>query len=373
MDWGGGVKAAAISDLHLGHNRCDTRRMIQSLDESLIHSGLMKELDILFITGDVFDHLLDLSDPSVALIDRWINRLFKTAFKQGVKVRLLKGTPSHDHRQPERFKLIHDITKSESDFAYFDDIDVEFIEDLNLSVLYIPDEIRATTQETQAVVKSKLEALGIEQVDIACMHGFFKHQLPYAVKEHTFHDEAFYQTIVKDWVVIGHVHTHSMFGKIVAPSSHDRLRQGEEDPKGFIVFTLKSENNRLWFIENKHAHTFKTIDCTGLDVDAVFDKVASVLATEKHKAHIRIEAESNHPIFAHMQALQATWPLHAFDKTTEKKSKTIEQQIIDQSQEQWKSIRIDESNIIELMSERLKGKHDEKTVLACIDHLKEFA
>ena len=372
VDWGSGIKAAAISDLHLGHNRCDTKRMIESLDKSLIASGLMKVLDILFITGDVFDHLLDLSDPNVARIDRWINRLFKTAVREGVKIRVLKGTPSHDHQQPERFKLIHDITKSECDFKYFNDTDIEFIEDMQMSVLYIPDEARPTTQETQEVVKAKLEALGIEQVDIACMHGFFKHQLPYAVKEHTYHDASYYESIVRDWVIIGHVHTHSRVGKIVAPSSHDRLRQGEEDPKGFVAFSLKAAKPKLWFIENTDAHTFKTIDCTGLDVDAVFLAVEKVLVNEKHKAHIRIEAESNHPIFAHMQALQAAWPLHAFDKTTEKKSKTIEQQIIDESEEVWKSIRIDSSNIVDLILERMSVKYTPDLTKRCLEHLKEF-
>lgn len=373
VDWGGGIKAAAISDLHLGHDHCDTKRMIASLDNSLITSGLMVELDILFINGDVFDHLLDLSDPNVARIDRWINRLFKAAVRHKVKVRLLKGTPSHDHRQTERFGLIHDITKSECDFKYFDDIDIEIIDDLKLSVLYVPDEIRPTTQETQAAVQAKLLSLGIEQVDIACMHGFFMHQMPYAVKEHTVHDAQFYESIVRDWVIIGHVHTHSLVGKIAAPSSHDRLRQGEENPKGFVVFNLKSPNKKLWFIENKDAHTFKTIDCTGYDVDQVFEKVNEVLSKERHKAHIRIEAESNHPIFAHMQALQQAWPLHAFSKTTEKKSKTIEQQIIDESQEQWKSIRIDSSNIVDLIQARMVGKYTPEVALACINHLKEYA
>lgn len=346
--------------------------MIRSLDRSLIESGLLKELDILFITGDVYDHLLDLNDPNGWLIDRWIDRLHRACKEHQVILRVVKGTPSHDHDQAKRFGLIKDMTETDLDFKYFDDIDIEYIEELNLHVLYVRDEARGTTQETQAVVQAKLEALGLEQVDIACMHGFFKHQLPYAVKEHTYHDEAYYQSIAKDWVVIGHVHKHSRFGKIVAPSSHDRLRQGEEDPKGFIVFTLKSPSNRMWFIENQDAHTFKTVDCTGLDVDQVFSKVEAILKGEKNKAFIRIDAESNHPIFAHMPALEATWPLHAFSKSTEKKSKTIEQQIIDESQEQWKSIRIDETNVVGLLQTRLEDKYDANVSKRCLDHLKEF-
>lgn len=373
VDWGGGIKAAAISDLHLGHNRCDTKRMIASLDRQLIKSGLIEQLDILFVTGDVYDHLLDLSDPNVARIDRWIDRVMKACARFGVILRWLKGTPSHDHDQLQRVTLIHDITKSTCDSKYYDDIDIEVIEELGLTVLYVRDEARATTQETQEVVKAKMEALGITQVNFAAMHGFFKHQMPYQVKEHTYHDDDFYQSIVTDWVVIGHVHTHSRFGKIVAPSSHDRLRQGEENPKGLIVFTLKSDDNKMWFVENEDAHTFKAIDCTGLDVDQVFEVVQDVLKDEKHKAHLRIDAEQNHPIFAHMQALQDRWPLHAFDKSTEKKSKTIEQQIMDESHEQYKSIRIDAANITTLMLERLQSKYGAETALACIHHLKEYA
>lgn len=371
VDWGGGLKAAAISDLHLGHSTCDTKRMIESLDESVIHSGLLKEIDILFITGDVYDHLLDLSDPNAARIDRWIHRLQVACSRNNVVMRVLKGTPSHDHNQVRRFDLIQQITQCPVDFHYFDEVEIEVIESLDLTVLYIPDEARQTTQETQEAVKTKMQALGIDKVDIACMHGFFKYQMPYDVKPHTYHDDTFYQSIVRDWVVIGHVHKHSRMGKIVVPSSHDRLRQGEEDPKGFIAFTLKTNKPKMWFIENQQAHTFKTLDCTDLNVEQVFEKVACLVKDEKHKAFIRIEAESNHPVFAHMQALQAAWPLHAFSKTTEKKSKTIEQQIIEEDH-QWKSVRIDASNMLDLMSQRLQSKYTLDESSACLLQLKEF-
>lgn len=367
----GGILAAAISDLHLGHSNNDCARMVKALHKSLIHSGLISKIKLLLIAGDVYDHLLSLNDHAVMGIDRWMDRLFHSCEKYGVVVRVLRGTISHDHTQSERFELIYDVGKFTFDFKYFDTIEVEHIASLDTTILYVPDEANPTTQITQAVVEAKMQALGIEEVDIACMHGMFPHQVKFQVKAHTCHDAEYYSSLARYWVVIGHIHTHSRFGKIVTPSSHDRLRHNEEDPKGFIVFTYKCDEPQLWFIENKLAHRYVTLDCYATSVDDAMLAVQSFLSTQKERCFVRVEAENNHPIFSQFQELTKLWPEHVvapFPNTKGVKEEVME--LEDEEEGKWVMQRIDKTNITSLLSERLALKHGPEMAARCMEHLK---
>ncbi len=369
---------ASFSDLHLGHRRNDTHVMIEALDESILKSGLLKRIKLLFLAGDVFDRLLELNHPAIHEVDRWIWRLFKACERAGVILRVLEGTPSHDRHQSQRFVTVHEVSGSQCDFRYVDQIEIEFIEKLGVSVLYIPDEISpAGTHVTKAVVESLLESRGIEQVDLACMHGFFKYQLPYDVKETAYHDEDFYQTIVKYWIFIGHVHNHTRRGKIVAQGSHDRLTHGEEEPKGFVEASVGNpQGDQCFFIENKMAHTYMTIQCYEMDVGLAFEKIEALLVNVSDFARVRIEAEPQHPIFTNMVELQKKYPTLNFTphpKAVGEGSPLSEAakapEII-----KWHAIEITKDNIVQMVADRLSLRDiGPLTAARALQHLREFA
>lgn len=369
---------ACFSDLHLGHRRNDTHVMIGALDESILHSGLLKRIKLLLLAGDVFDRLLELNHPAIHEVDRWIWRLFRACEKNGVVLRVLEGTPSHDRHQSQRFKTIHEVSGSQCDFRYVDQIEIEHIERLDINVLYIPDEISpAGTQVTKAVVQSLLESRGLDQVDLCCMHGFFKYQLPYDVKESAYHDEDFYQSITRYWIFIGHVHNHTRRGKIVAQGSHDRLSHGEEEPKGFVQASVGDPNgDSCYFIENKKAHTYKTIQCYGMEVGHAFEKIEAELVLVGDLARVRIEAEPQHPIFTNMVELQKKYPTLNF--TPHPKSVGEGSPLSEAAKEpeiiKWHAVEITKDNIVEMVSERL-GLRDigPTTAARALQHLREFA
>lgn len=366
---------ACLSDLHLGHRRNDTAIMIKALDESIFNHGLLSRIKLLMLAGDVFDGLLELNHPNLADIDHWINRLLRACVQHGVSLIVLEGTPSHDRRQSERFETVYKLTRSTCDFKYVTKIDIVRVEKLGIDVLCVPDEASATTQDTQEVVKALLESRGLTQVDIACMHGYFQYQIPYQTKDTHYHNEEFYRNITRYWIVIGHVHKHTRSGKIIAQGSHDRLNHGEEEPKGFIEASVgEAQGDQMWFIENKLAHSYVTIKVYDLEVGVSFDKIDEALKDVGDFAHIRIEAEPEHPIFEHMVELQKKYPTMCFIKHPKKASEG--DPLIEASKEpeivKWHAIRIDRENITTLLDERFTNKGiDIMTHERAMHHLQE--
>lgn len=368
---------ACFSDLHLGHRRNDTHVMIDALDESILKSGLLKRIKLLLLAGDVFDRLLELNHPAIHEVDRWIWRLFKACDKNGVVLRVLEGTPSHDRHQSQRFTTIHEVSGSGCDFRYVDQIEIEHIDKLDINVLYIPDEISpAGTHVTRSVVESLLESRGLDQVDVCCMHGFFKYQLPYDVKETTYHDEEFYQSITKYWILIGHVHNHTRRGKIVAQGSHDRLSHGEEEPKGFVEASVGlPEGDTCYFIENKKAHTYKTIQCYQMEVGLAFELIEERLKSVGDFARIRIEAEPQHPIFTNMVELQKKYPTLNFTSHPKAigEGSPLSEAAKPPEIVKWHSVEITKDNIVEMVSNRLSLRDIGPLAAArALQHLREY-
>ena len=102
-----------------------------------------------------------------------------------------------------------------------------------------------------------------EEVDIAIMHGQFHYQFP-RIKLDSSHDEQEYLNMVKHYIHIGHIHTHSSYDRIIAQGSFDRIAHGEEENKGCVVAkidTTNRENDEWMFLVNDKAMRFITLNC----------------------------------------------------------------------------------------------------------------
>ncbi|MNX74385.1 hypothetical protein D3C86_1058210 [compost metagenome] len=122
-------------------------------------------------------------------------------------------------------------------------------------------------------VQELLGVHGMKKVDMACMHGSFDYQLPIeSVKNHS-SDK--YQSIVRHYITIGHVHIRSERGIILAQGSLDRLSHGEESPKGHYRGCISPEGNYHWFVENTNAKIYKTLDCRESTLDEIFEILES--------------------------------------------------------------------------------------------------
>lgn len=250
-----------VSDIHLGHHSTPTEDILKNLRREFSYENL-KGVDAFIIGGDIFDRLLNLPDDRVSQIKEWAYDILKICKTLNIVFRILHGTPSHDFRQAIIFEQINQFAKIGCNFRFVTDLEIEFIEQLGINVLYVPDEWRGDPRQTQKEVISLLEEKKIKQVDVSVMHGFFEYQIPDKAQAHS---DVFYESITIHVISIGHVHHFSTKGKITAQGSFDRLSQGYESPKGYVKVSLNLNDPtdiKKEFCVNKYATWYKTVNIT---------------------------------------------------------------------------------------------------------------
>ena len=70
------MKYLATSDNHLGHKKTPTKHIANSFRKNILRDE-NKNLDIIFISGDLFDRLLDLNEEDVQTILKLLSDLLK--------------------------------------------------------------------------------------------------------------------------------------------------------------------------------------------------------------------------------------------------------------------------------------------------------
>lgn len=317
------LKYLVISDIHLGHNLNKTNNIVNNLREFFIYYNKeLKNLDILFIAGDIFDGLLKPSSQDFILATEWLSELVNYCMSNNIILRILEGTPSHDWKQASVINTILQKLNIQLDFKYIDTLAIEHISKHNINVLYIPDEYKPRAIDTYTEVKQLLEDNKLDQVDIVIMHGAFHYQLP-MIKLESSHTEEDYLNICKYYIHVGHVHTFSVFDRIIANGSFDRLIHGEEEDKGAILVNLDSKlGNTYKFLVNKNALLFKTItiDTTIEDIFPVLDKELAKLPIN---SHVRIVSNNVEILTKSIKAIQQRYSnlVVKLDKPKELKKK----------------------------------------------------
>ena len=286
----------AIGDIHLGHPRNKTGNIIDNLNSFFkTNIKIVRGIDIIFILGDTFDRLLASNSNEYRMGCVWLVYLIKLCKIHGIALRILEGTPYHDRSQ---CRLLVDIIQSLSDdgydVRYINTMEIEYFQKYDANVLYIPDEYKPTAIETADAVNALMVDKGIATVDITAMHGAFKYQLPYHDIK-TAHDEDFYSDITKGLIIINHIHTHSIRGKIVAPGSFDRLAHNEEHAKGCVYFSYIDKQTKpiVKFLENKNAMQFVTYRLSSMGVDEIIAYLDMHIVKLKYGSHIRIIVDTD--------------------------------------------------------------------------------
>jgi DNA repair exonuclease SbcCD nuclease subunit len=275
------------SDIHLGHTNTPTSHIINSF-KSKILTPQNKDIDVLYIAGDLFDHLLDLNSREVQLIISFFNQLLSYCTENDILLRVLEGTPSHDRHQSQILVKLNDIRTHKCDLKYFDKLDIEYIAKLNQYVLYIPDEWTNDHTTLEKEIQEKLNQHTISQVDIAILHGQFQYQ--FIGKKYTgfYFKEEYFLSLVKGFIHIGHYHTYSTFDRVIANGSLERLTHGEESPKGYV----RVNGNIPVFIENENAFTYKTINITSA---MNIDRLDLQIQKYPKGSHLRLLMNREHP------------------------------------------------------------------------------
>ncbi len=353
------IKIATLGDIHLKHRRNSTESIAMQLLSCFEDEAETAKLDLIVLEGDLFDHLIDLSDEAVPIIDHTFAKLFRLAKKHGITIIILEGTPSHDRKQSQRLiSLNEEVGQIHADVRYAKNLSIEYIEHLGINVLCVPDEWNISTDKTLEEVKELMAAKGLTQVDFSVMHGNFRYQLPAHLTKVPCHSEQEYLALTKYLIMIGHNHTRTVYDRIYATGSLDRLSHGQEEDKGHYRFTVEpSGRYTAEFIVNKHARIYSTILITQDDVPLALEYIKEKIKDYPAQSCVRITARHDHPIFSNMAQLTALAPDFIWSKLP-----TTDDEIVTDTQEEteqemlYTPITITSENILQLLSERLAKK-----------------
>lgn len=254
------LRIVSISDIHLGNNKVDIGTLAYRLDKYLVPK--IKDCDLLVLGGDILDMILSFDHKLMPMLLDMLLQLLREANKYNVVVRLIRGTYSHDRNQLSNLVTLHHACNLTNDFKYFDKIDVEYIPSLDVKLLYLPDDLPYGSSDAVIdVVKALLAGNNWDGVDYAVVHGNFTHVYPEniaSLPKILYTHEQF--SFVKRYVLVGHVHTGSIYENIIYNGSFDRLRHNEEEDKGYIYIIDDGVDAKIQFIKNEDATPFITLD-----------------------------------------------------------------------------------------------------------------
>ena len=285
----------AISDVHIGCPRLDPFLLHERFTKFL-YPRITKDIQILFICGDFFDSLINLSNPSSREAMAIIKELKFVCRSVGCDLRVLRGTFSHDRDQPLHF--IHREDPNDNSVKMFDKISFEYHEKTGLNIVYIPD--NHGSDNIYADIAELLKAHNVEKADILIHHGYFVHMFPPGVKpDKNSLDVDIIQKYVKGCVLNGHVHRSSIYKNVISIGSFDRLAHDEDGPKGFYQVDIIDGKYKFTFIENKEANKFITVDLLGFGENQeealkyFCDEWSKLIPTfiEGHTVHVRVKTD----------------------------------------------------------------------------------
>ena len=260
-----------LSDIHLGHDKNKAVDIIFNLRRFFkTYNSKLKTLDLLTISGDIFDKLLTTNSSDYHLAYEWLTELVLICKQYGITLRILEGTPSHDWQQAKLLYNVITSLKIDIDFKYFDTLDIEYIEDLNINILYIPDEWKPKLSDVYLDVIEKMKEKKLNKVDLIIMHGAFSYQLPDFL-DHT-HDPELYTKLSYGPIITGHVHNRSFYKNIIIPGSFDSLSHSDDgETKGglYITYDPDKKKYKYNYLDNKFALEFYTYDVRDKTMDEI--------------------------------------------------------------------------------------------------------
>lgn len=252
-----------MSDIHVGKLGKSEKIVSNIISFILDNRKQLSKVYAIVLTGDVFDRLLSTTSKDYKLALKLIGFLVSFCKSYNIKLRILEGTPSHDHKQISGISsMIQELDSI--DYKYVDTLHIEYID--GMTWLYLPDKYKDSGEEIQEAIVEKLKEHKLDKVDFIFAHGNCSYQLPVKIKSAL--DESFFLSILNFFMVIGHVHGRSIWKRIIAPGSFDRLEVNQESPKGGLLIHMGKtiDNSKFEFMDNTRAMRYDTLDLRELDV-----------------------------------------------------------------------------------------------------------
>ena len=278
------INIAVISDIHFGKK--DDKRLYEELQSEFI-PHINEKLDLLVIAGDLFDRVVKLNEMTSIYVFKFIDQLVKLSKIYDFKIRIVKGTKTHDFNQLQNFKGYEDDGDR---FGIAEEIcEEEIFEGVN--VLYVPEEYIENPEEYYKEYFNK-------KYDLIFFHGTMDFA---GFSSHIKEDKSLKQApnfksneivkLVRGVAIGGHIHIKQSYdNKIYYTGSFSRFNFGEPESKGFyyISFDPKSKNIKLEFIKNTKAPEYVTIKLKDLE-GTLEEKLKDIELLKEDYENIRIE------------------------------------------------------------------------------------
>lgn len=271
-----------LADIHFGGLNADS--LYNQLKEGVMKT--IKELPILdyiIINGDLTDMKLSMNSPHAKRLLQFIHEIKELVLEKkecSTKIRIIKGTDSHDNQQLE---LLHSILQG-SDYKIITTVESEYLFD-DFHVLYIPEEYMSDMEEYYKDYLDFSENAEAKY-DMICGHGMVN-EVAFIAKtqesEITMPKAPIFNTKVllrncRGPIFFGHIHTRQTIReRFYYIGSYTRWAFGEEDEKGFYIVshTPETSNYKIEFKKNKLAMEYVTVE---IDVNnSIFKKNNSIV------------------------------------------------------------------------------------------------
>ena len=356
------IKYLSVSDIHNLHKKNPPKRMHNAMMH-YFKVNKVKDMDIIFLGGDVFDRLGDIW--TIRDVLTWIAWLINFCRVHDIILRALNGTPSHDRGQNEFFQCLS--TGSNIDIKIIDTVAVERI--LGMDVLFVPDEWSDDPEVVYREAVRVITEAGLTKVDIAQMHCLFDYQLPANIPNLVRHDEDNYRNICRYYIHVGHIHKHEPNNRIIPNNSFDRLRHNEEDPKGavFATINLSTKEHSYRFVENKLAMKFITYTIDDKPFKQQMGAISKVMSTLETGEHLALKGDKDNPIIRSVDDIRRKYPtINVTTNTGTKKPRKINNTGL------LKDVIINNENIVDVFKEHLNKRGYDKTLTNEIMYEFEF-
>lgn len=294
-----------FGDAHLLHGRVPTAHIVNVLTGKIIDAG---NISAIYIVGDLWDdsRYMRTEDSKVAIA--FIVWLLNYCKSQRIALRILEGTPSHDHKQSEM--IVNMNGSIGADALYLDNVGVMYDPAIDAVIGWVQDEYRIDASETERVMDETMLSAGFDKLDFCFMHGMFTFQSP--VENTRYFDMAFWLARVRQLILIGHDHRPKQWDRIRVTGSPERLSHGEEEEKGVAIVDYDGQHTRDYFWVNERAVPQYTVRVTD-DYDACLaqclDRINRIVAHPTcDLARLKIEYYDGSPITANVAQWKREYP-----------------------------------------------------------------
>ena len=248
-----------ISDIHFGALK--PLDLYNQLKESFLdYIEKLAIIDFIVITGDLFDSRISLNSDHAKVAIQFIKRIIEICRNKNTKIRIIKGTESHDNKQLDILDIFYN--NNDIDFKIINTVSDEYLFD-NFKVLYIPEEYMENKDEYYSNYFNNT-------YDMIFGHGLVNDVMFIASKQEseiTMSKAPVFKTenlinICKGPIFFGHIHTPQIIKKkFYYVGSFSRWSFGEEEDKGFYLVSYVPGNGKYKteFIKNKLAKTYNTV------------------------------------------------------------------------------------------------------------------